>query len=821
MDVDPLQSASTVLLVSVNNRRPAAIALSHPPPRTLSLITASARPSSSASRNAGGTKNTRDARGGAPFAGHRRGNRRTSRRTPPTHPEVWSSQTGGDDDDEAFSPATTTNVHLRDQKQGRGRVPNHSAKTVLGALTPFRPCACVRVPRFRSRQARAGQGTRTAPFRYDAARLDDHLQLPCPPAALPLYKRHYPRALPQLSPKSPSLYLCLPLAADPSSSKFQTQATAGTHITFKLADAMAAQPWRSLLCCVSSDGCTAEDGDDVPAPRRRGGARRRDRQRLLPPSSSSSATSRVSLTSLSSSGTLTPEDLSITLSGCSSNLHAFTYAELRAVTGGFSRANYLGCGGFGPVHKGRIDAGLRPGLDAQEVAVKYLDLDCGTQGHREWLAEVFFLGQLRHENLVKLVGYCFEDEHRMLVYEYMSNGSLEKHLFKSTSSIDQPCYFDAVLVDGRTSELKLTGSLDGSMPWMRRMQIAVGAAKGLAFLHDADTPVIYRDFKASNVLLDEDYNTKLSDFGLAKDGLQGDATHVTTRIMGTNGYAAPEYIMTGHLTTKSDVYSFGVVLLELLSGRREQSLVDWARPYLKKPDKLHRVMDPGMECQYSCQGAERAAMVAYRCLSQKPKSRPTMREVVEALEPILDMDDYLEIGPFVFTVIVEDINEKNENKGKTTEGEKVNMRIETTVEEKRQSHQDRHRQKFPNSAVHADVVLHRDGELGTHISALRRHRRTPSHVKERGAHQPFPPSPARLRSRQNFSIAAPAPPVVCDIRHRHAGIGWVIRDGGQGRRPRPLWLYNLDGPASKIPVYRNFYSPFLSTEFHPVEARQE
>nr|CAB3481147.1 unnamed protein product [Digitaria exilis] len=424
---------------------------------------------------------------------------------------------------------------------------------------------------------------------------------------------------------------------------------------------MAAQPWRSLLCCVSSDGCTAEDGDDVPAPRRRGGARRRDRQRLLPPSSSSSATSRVSLTSLSSSGTLTPEDLSITLSGCSSNLHAFTYAELRAVTGGFSRANYLGCGGFGPVHKGRIDAGLRPGLDAQEVAV---------------------------------------------------------------------------------NELKLTGSLDGSMPWMRRMQIAVGAAKGLAFLHDADTPVIYRDFKASNVLLDEDYNTKLSDFGLAKDGPQGDATHVTTRIMGTNGYAAPEYIMTGHLTTKSDVYSFGVVLLELLSGRRsvdtsrrprEQSLVDWARPYLKKPDKLHRVMDPGMECQYSCQGAERAAMVAYRCLSQKPKSRPTMREVVEALEPILDMDDYLEIGPFVFTVIVEDINEKNENKGKTTEGEKVNMRIETTVEEKRQSHQDRHRQKFPNSAVHADVVLHRDGELGTHISALRRHRRTPSHVKERGA----------------------------------------------------------------------------------------
>ncbi|KAK3123587.1 hypothetical protein QOZ80_8AG0633170 [Eleusine coracana subsp. coracana] len=468
---------------------------------------------------------------------------------------------------------------------------------------------------------------------------------------------------------------------------------------------MVSTPWKSMLCCVAGGAVTVDD--DTPSPTRRSRRSRRDRERLLPSSSSSS---RVSLSSLGSSGTLTPEDLSVTLSG--SNLYAFTYAELRAVTGGFSRANYLGCGGFGPVYQGRVDAGLRPGLDAQPVAVKYLDLDCGTQGHREWLAEVFFLGQLRHENLVKLVGYCYEDEHRMLVYEYMSNKSLEKHLFKS---------------------------LDGAMPWMTRMKIAVGAAKGLAFLHDADTPVIYRDFKASNILLDSDFNTKLSDFGLAKDGPQGEATHVTTRIMGTNGYAAPEYIMTGHLTAKSDVYSFGVVLLELLSGRqsvdlsrrqREQSLVDWGRPYLKKSDKLYKIMDPAMECQYSSQGAERAAMVAYKCLSQNAKSRPTMREVVKALEPILDMHDYLEVGPFVFTLIVEDNNEHNQSKGKMVDGEKVDVRIETTMKEKYQSHQDRHRQKYPNSAVHADVVLHRDGP---HMSALRRHRRTPSYVKERGA----------------------------------------------------------------------------------------
>ncbi|KAL6647491.1 hypothetical protein ACP70R_014928 [Stipagrostis hirtigluma subsp. patula] len=470
---------------------------------------------------------------------------------------------------------------------------------------------------------------------------------------------------------------------------------------------MAAQRWKSLLCCVNGGGAAAGD-ENGPSPRQRRRSRR-DRERLLP----SASASRVSLSSLSSSGTLTPEDLSLTLSG--SNLHAFTYAELRAVTAGFSRANYLGCGGFGPVYRGRLDAALRPGLDAQEVAVKYLDLDCGTQGHREWLAEVFFLGQLRHDNLVKLVGYCYEDDHRMLVYEYMSNGSLEKHLFKS---------------------------LNGSLPWMTRIKIAVGAAKGLAFLHDADTPVIYRDFKASNILLDSEFNTKLSDFGLAKDGPQGDATHVTTRIMGTNGYAAPEYIMTGHLTAKSDVYSFGVVLLELLLGRRsvdrarrprEQSLVDWARPYLKKPGKLYRVMDQAMECQYSCKGAERAAMVAYKCLSQNPKSRPTMREVVQALEPILDMDDYLQVGPFVFTIIVEDNDESSASKGKLIDGEKVDMRIEATVEEKHQSHQDRHRKKFPNSAVHADVVLHRDSNVGQHTSAVRLHRRTPSYLNERGA----------------------------------------------------------------------------------------
>ncbi|VAI32430.1 unnamed protein product [Triticum turgidum subsp. durum] len=377
---------------------------------------------------------------------------------------------------------------------------------------------------------------------------------------------------------------------------------------------MAAQSWNPFSCCVGGSRVADDDYDDC---------KRRIRRSVKGCPRSSS---RMSFKSLSSSGTLSPEDLSITLSG--SNLHAFTYAELHKATGSFSRANYLGCGGFGPVYKGAVDDKLRPGLAAQAVAVKYLDLDCGTQGHKEWL--VFFLGQLRHKNLVKLIGYCYEDEHRMLVYEFMSGESLEKHLFKS---------------------------INGSLPWMTRMKIAVGTAKGLAFLHDADPPVIYRDFKASNILLDSDYNTKLSDFGLAQDGPQGDETHVTTRVMGTHGYAAPEYIMTGHLTAKSDVYSFGVVLLELLFGLRsvdrsrrirEQNLVDWARPYLKHSDRLYKVMDLALECQYSCKGAEVAALVAYKCLSQNPKSRPTMTEVVKALEPVLSMEDFFPVGPFVF-----------------------------------------------------------------------------------------------------------------------------------------------------------------------------
>ncbi|EOY25419.1 hypothetical protein QUC31_009288 [Theobroma cacao] len=327
---------------------------------------------------------------------------------------------------------------------------------------------------------------------------------------------------------------------------------------------------------------------------------------------------RLSYSDLSrSSSTRITEDLAQSFGP---DLYDFQLSELRAITQNFSSNYLLGEGGFGTVHKGYVDDNFRQGLKAQAVAVKLLDIE-GLQGHREWLAEVIFLGQLRHPHLVKLIGYCCEDEQRLLVYEFMPRGSLENHLFKRIST---------------------------SLPWGTRLKIAIGAAKGLAFLHGAENPVIYRDFKTSNILVDSDFTAKLSDFGLAKMGPEGSNTHVTTRVMGTYGYAAPEYVSTGHLTTKSDVYSFGVVLLELLTGRRsveksrsknEQILVDWAKPYLSSSRRLRYIMDPRLSGQYSVKGAKEMALLALQCISLNPKDRPRMPAIVQTLEALQQYKD--------------------------------------------------------------------------------------------------------------------------------------------------------------------------------------
>ncbi|KAG6792709.1 hypothetical protein POTOM_001862 [Populus tomentosa] len=306
----------------------------------------------------------------------------------------------------------------------------------------------------------------------------------------------------------------------------------------------------------------------------------------------------------------------------STNLKSFSFSDLKMATRNFRPDSVVGEGGFGSVFKGWIDeqsfSAAKPGTGIV-IAVKRLNQD-GFQGHKEWLAEVNYLGQFYHPHLVKLIGYCLEDEHRLLVYEFMPRGSLENHLFRRGS------YFQP-------------------LSWNLRIKVALGAAKGLAFLHCAETQVIYRDFKTSNILLDSKYNAKLSDFGLAKDGPTGDKSHVSTRVIGTYGYAAPEYLATGHLTAKSDVYSFGVVLLEMLSGRRaidnnrpsgEHNLVEWAKPYLANKRKIFHILDNRLEGQYSMDVAFKASTLALRCLSKETKFRPTMDEVVTAMEQLQD-----------------------------------------------------------------------------------------------------------------------------------------------------------------------------------------
>ncbi|KAI4343427.1 hypothetical protein L6164_010775 [Bauhinia variegata] len=287
----------------------------------------------------------------------------------------------------------------------------------------------------------------------------------------------------------------------------------------------------------------------------------------------------------------------------------FTFRELAAATKNFRPESFLGEGGFGGVYKGRLES------TGQIVAVKQLDRN-GLQGNREFLVEVLMLSLLHHPNLVNLIGYCADGDQRLLVYEFMALGSLEDHLHDLPPDKDP-------------------------LDWNTRMKIAAGAAKGLEHLHDkANPPVIYRDFKSSNILLDEGFHPKLSDFGLAKLGPVGDKSHVSTRVMGTYGYCAPEYAMTGQLTVKSDVYSFGVVFLELITGRKaidstrphgEQNLVTWARPLFNDRRKFSKLADPQLQGRFPMRGLYQALAVASMCIQEQAATRPMIGDVVTAL----------------------------------------------------------------------------------------------------------------------------------------------------------------------------------------------
>ncbi|GLT92354.1 hypothetical protein SLE2022_101940 [Rubroshorea leprosula] len=303
------------------------------------------------------------------------------------------------------------------------------------------------------------------------------------------------------------------------------------------------------------------------------------------------------------------------------NLRVFTISELKSATKNFSRSVMIGEGGFGCVYRGSIKS-LEDPSQKIEVAVKQL-VKRGLQGHKQWVTEVNVLGVVEHQNLVKLVGYCADDDERgmqrLLVYEYMPNGSVESHLSARSET---------------------------TLSWTMRLRIAQDAARGLMHLHEKmDFQIIFRDFKSSNILLDEQWNAKLSDFGLARLGPSEGLTHVSTAVVGTMGYAAPEYVGTGRLRSKSDVWSYGVFLFELITGRRpldrnrpksEQKLLEWIKPYVSDSKRFHQILDPRLEGKYPLKSAQRLGTVANQCLVKNPKKRPKMSEVLEMVNQIVE-----------------------------------------------------------------------------------------------------------------------------------------------------------------------------------------
>ncbi|KAK9062266.1 hypothetical protein SSX86_019452 [Deinandra increscens subsp. villosa] len=293
-------------------------------------------------------------------------------------------------------------------------------------------------------------------------------------------------------------------------------------------------------------------------------------------------------------------------------VQVFTYKELQSATDGFTEANLVGTGGFGNVYRGML-------RDGTVSAVKMVRRE-GKQGERAFRSEVDLLSRLHCPYLVDLLGYCADNQHRLLVFEYMANGTLHDHLH---------------LHDSRSQMLN----------WGIRLRIALDCARALEFLHEHTTPsVIHRDFKSTNILLDENFRGKVSDFGLAKIGSDKLNGMISTRVLGTTGYLAPEYASTGKLTTKSDVYSYGVVLLELLTRRipidtsrppGEHVLVSWALPRLTNRVAVEEMVDPNLRGQFSRKDLIQVAAIAAMCVQTEADYRPLMTDVVQSLIPLV------------------------------------------------------------------------------------------------------------------------------------------------------------------------------------------
>ncbi|KAF3438971.1 hypothetical protein FNV43_RR17246 [Rhamnella rubrinervis] len=296
--------------------------------------------------------------------------------------------------------------------------------------------------------------------------------------------------------------------------------------------------------------------------------------------------------------------------------HWYTLRELEASTNSFAAENVVGEGGYGIVYHGILE-------NKSQVAVKNL-LNNRGQAEREFKVEVEAIGRVRHKNLVRLLGYCAEGAHRMLVYEYVNNGNLEQWLHGDVG----PC---------------------SPLTWEIRMNIILGTAKGLTYLHEGLEPkVVHRDVKSSNILLDKQWNPKVSDFGLAKL-IGSESSYITTRVMGTFGYVAPEYASTGMLNERSDIYSFGILIMEIISGRNpvdysrpaeEVNLVEWLKKMVANRN-LEGVLDPKLPQKPSSRALKRALLVALRCVDPNAQKRPKMGHVVHMLEAeeVLFKDD--------------------------------------------------------------------------------------------------------------------------------------------------------------------------------------